>query len=250
MGANEWRSGSDWPLPETQWVQVLSQGLGAIDHRAVRRWKRRRLPGARCFCANAASQTNRIQKLRYLSEPLAEDVTIAGPSVLNLFASIDQDDTNWIIILKDVGRTWACRPLAKASATSRPPARTRAHPRLAQGVPSSGRSDKIPARPALASAHARGAPAGRSRRDQRIRHRDHGDRNQFKRGHRICVEITSLDVATGVGSATNVEYIPYHICSSKTVLHQVYHDPKHPSHLLLPGDPGGVRRIRLSEWAR
>jgi predicted acyl esterase len=42
-----------------------------------------------------ASQTNRIQKLRYLSEPLAEDVTIAGPSVLNLFASIDQDDTNW-----------------------------------------------------------------------------------------------------------------------------------------------------------
>ena len=58
--------------------------------------------------------------------------------------------------------------------------------------------------------------------------------NQFKRGHRICVEITSLDVATGVGGATNVEYIPYHICSSKTVLHRIYHDPRHPSHLLLP----------------
>ena len=58
--------------------------------------------------------------------------------------------------------------------------------------------------------------------------------NQFKRGHRICIEITSLDVATGVGSATNVEYIPYHICSSKTVLHRIYHDPRHPSHLLLP----------------
>ena len=59
--------------------------------------------------------------------------------------------------------------------------------------------------------------------------------NQFKRGHRICVEITSLDVATGVGGATNVEYIPYHICSSKTVLHRVYHDPRHPSHLLAAG---------------
>jgi hypothetical protein len=34
-------------------------------------------------------------------------------------------------------------------------------------------------------------------------------------------------------SATNVEYIPYHICSSKTVLHKIYHDPAHPSHLLL-----------------
>jgi hypothetical protein len=54
---------------------------------------------------------------------------------------------------------------------------------------------------------------------------------------RICVEITSLDVGTGVGSATNVEYIPYHICSSKTVLHKIYHDPAHPSHLLLPVIP-------------
>ena len=61
--------------------------------------------------------------------------------------------------------------------------------------------------------------------------------NAFKRGHRICVEITSLDVATGVGGASNVEYIPYHICSSKTVLHHVYHDPQHPSHLLLPVIP-------------
>jgi hypothetical protein len=38
-------------------------------------------------------------------------------------------------------------------------------------------------------------------------------------------------------SATNVEYIPYHICSSKTVLHEICHDPAHPSHLLLPMIP-------------
>ena len=39
--------------------------------------------------------------------------------------------------------------------------------------------------------------------------------NQFKTGHRICLDITSLDLPTGVGGATNVEYIPYHICSSR-----------------------------------
>ena len=44
-----------------------------------------------------------MQKLRYLTEPLPQDVLIAGPSVLNLFAAIDQDDTNWIVVLKDVG---------------------------------------------------------------------------------------------------------------------------------------------------
>jgi uncharacterized protein len=28
--------------------------------------------------------------------------------------------------------------------------------------------------------------------------------------------------------------VPYHICSSKTVVHKAYHDRKYPSHLLLP----------------
>ena len=58
--------------------------------------------------------------------------------------------------------------------------------------------------------------------------------NLFRRGHRICLDITSLDLPTGVGGATNVEYIPHHICSSRTTLHHVYHDGKRPSHLLLP----------------
>ena len=58
--------------------------------------------------------------------------------------------------------------------------------------------------------------------------------NCFKRGHRICIDITALDVPTGIAGATNAEYVPYHICSSRTVVHHVYHDPKRPSHLLLP----------------
>jgi len=58
--------------------------------------------------------------------------------------------------------------------------------------------------------------------------------NLFKKGHRICLEITSLDLPTGAGLLTNVVYIPYHICSSKTVLHKIYHNDQYPSHLLLP----------------
>jgi hypothetical protein len=34
-----------------------------------------------------------------------------------------------------------------------------------------------------------------------------------------------------------VEYIPYHICRSETVTHQIYHDAQRPSHLLLPAIP-------------
>jgi len=58
--------------------------------------------------------------------------------------------------------------------------------------------------------------------------------NQFKAGPRICVDITSMDVPTGTGAMTNVEYIPYHVCSSKTVTHRIYRDAERPSHLLLP----------------
>jgi hypothetical protein len=58
--------------------------------------------------------------------------------------------------------------------------------------------------------------------------------NQFKAGHRICLDITCMDVPTGTGAMTNVEYIPYHVCSSRTVTHKIYRDAERPSHLLLP----------------
>jgi hypothetical protein len=38
--------------------------------------------------------------------------------------------------------------------------------------------------------------------------------------------------------AGKVEYIPYHICGSRTVLPRISHDPAHCSHRLLPFDPG------------
>jgi putative CocE/NonD family hydrolase len=185
-----------------------------------------------------ASQTNRIQKLRYLSEPLAEDVTIAGPSVLNLFASIDQDDTNWIVILKDVGPDVGVQTAREGERDVTPGLYER---ELTRGwLKASHRAvdpeRSLPGRPWHPLTRAARLPVTPGEINE-YAIEIMATANQFKRGHRICVEITSLDVATGVGSATNVEYIPYHICSSKTVLHRVYHDPAHASHLLLPVIP-------------
>jgi predicted acyl esterase len=70
--------------------------------------------------------------------------------------------------------------------------------------------------------------------------------NLFKRDHRICLEITSLDVPTGVAGDSAVEYIPYHICSSKTVVHKIYRCQKYPSHLLLPVIP--EKSISRGNW--
>jgi len=51
-----------------------------------------------------------------------------------------------------------------------------------------------------------------------------------------------MDLPTGVGGATNVVYIPFHISSSKTTLHKIYHNERYPSHLLLPVIPASAHR--------
>ena len=99
MGANDGAPATDWPLPETQWTKLY-----------LNSWERLRTapftpssvddelpPDA--FVQMPPTQTNaRRSSLRYLTDPLPHDVLVAGPIVLNLFAAIDQDDTNWIVI--------------------------------------------------------------------------------------------------------------------------------------------------------
>src|SRR5580692_40226 len=235
MGANEWRSAADWPLPETQWTEFY---LNSWERLQVRPF----MPSSveddlppDSFVQMPPTQTNVVEKLRYLTDPLPNDVLVVGPAVLNLFASIDQDDTNWIIALKDVGPDVSVRSLRegereipqdlierevtrgwlKASHRALDPVRSKPwrpwHPltRTAQKKVVPGEINEY-AIEILATA------------------------NLFRRGHRICLEIASADMPTGVGGATNAEYIPNHIVSSRTTLHKIYHDAKRPSHLLLP----------------
>ena len=44
---------------------------------------------------------------------------------------------------------------------------------------------------------------------------------------------------SGLAGAHDVEYALYHICSGKPVVHKIYHDEQHPSHLVLPINPLG-----------
>jgi predicted acyl esterase len=238
VGANAWYYADDWPVPETKWTKFY-----------LHSWERLReepfLPSSRdaydepdAFLQMPPSQTRTIQRLRYMTDPLPEDTMIAGPSVLYLYASIDQEDTNWIIILKDVGpdvsvrtaregetilptdlpETELTRGWLKASHRTLDPARSKPWKpwhkltREAQKPVVPGEIDEY-AIEILSVA------------------------NLFKKGHRICIDITCLDVPTGTACFTNVEYVPYHICSSKTVVHKIYHNEKHPSHLLLPVIP-------------
>jgi uncharacterized protein len=235
MGANEWRSGQDWPLPETQWTKLYLNSWERLTTQPFLEQSLDEYLPPDAFVQMPPTQTNVIAKLRYLSEPLAHDLLVAGPIILNLWASVDQDDTNWIVILKDVGPDVSVRTARegeraidadlhereltrgwlKASMRATDPDRTlpwKPWHRLTR------RSQK-PVEPGEINEYSIEVLA---------------TANLFRTGHRICVEISSLDLPTGVSGSTNVEYIPYHIASSRTTLHKIYHDARHPSHLLLP----------------
>jgi uncharacterized protein len=190
------------------------------------------------FVQMPPTQTNIVQTLRYVSDLLPEDVLIAGPAVLNLYAEIDQEDTNWFVTLKDIGPDQSVRTVRQGERElpKNLPERevTRGWLKGSHRAIDPARSK--PWRPwhlLTKAARKKVVPGEITHYSIEIM----ATANLFRRGHRICVEIAGADMPTGVAGATNAEYVPNHICSSMTTLHKIYHDSARPSHLLLPVIP-------------
>jgi putative CocE/NonD family hydrolase len=238
MGANEWRSGTDWPLPETQWTKFYLNSWERLQAAPFTPSSVDDELPADAFAQMPPTQTNAVQTLRYMTDPLPADLLIAGPSVLNLFAEIDQDDTNWIVSLKDVGPDGSVRTVREGE---RDLPRDLHERELTRGWLKASHRAVDPARskpwrpwhPLTRQAQKKVVPGEVAEYAIEIL----ATANLFRRGHRICIDIASADMPTGVGGATNAEYVPNHIVSSKTTLHKIYHDGKRPSHLLLPVIP-------------
>jgi len=237
MGANEWRTGENWPLPETQWAKYYLrdwEGLTTVPPSPTHQvGAAAREPDV--FTQMPLKKTTKIERLRYLTEPLTSDLTVVGPISLTLYAAIDQLDTNWIVILKDIGpdvSVVTAREGERAIPTDLPERElTRGWLKASYRALDEERSTPWEPFHTLTRAAIQPVPPGEV---LEYRIQILATANQFKAGHRICLEITSMDVPTGTGAMTNVEYIPYHVCSSRTVTHRVYHDAERPSHLLLP----------------
>jgi putative CocE/NonD family hydrolase len=180
-----------------------------------------------------------LGRLRYLTDPLSRDTLVAGPIVLNLYASIDRTDTNWFVVLKDVGPDTGVQSAREGERSVSPSLEEREVTRgwLKASMRAIDPQRSVPGRP--------WHPLTRESREdvapgEVVLYQIEvlATANMFQKGHRICLEIMAADLPTGIGGATNAEYIPYHICSSETVLHNIYHDPQHPSHLMMPIIPG------------
>jgi len=158
--------------------------------------------------------TNTIQSLKYFTSPFSEDVEVTGPIALYLYAAIDQNDTNWIIAIKDVDpfnceievtRGWlkaSHRAIDENKSKPWEPYHTHIKPEFV--TPGKIYEYQIEIRPTA---------------------------YMFKMGHRLLLEIASMDVPNFFRGQ---EVPPYHVCSSKITLHKIYRDEKYPSYLLLP----------------
>lgn len=236
MGANKWRHATDWPPAEVKWKKYYLGSWERLTEEAPPSPESTAIdvePDA--FVQMPLTKTSKVERLRYMTEPLAEDVLVVGPVSLTLYAAIDQDDTNWIIVLKDVGPDVSVQTAREGERSVPGDLRER---EVTRGWLKASCRELDPKR------SKPGAPFHKlTRKDRKsvvpgeiVEYQIEilATANQFNRGHRICVEVTCMDVPTGIAGFSNVEYIPYHICSSRTVLHKIYHSAAYPSHLLLP----------------
>lgn len=235
MGANEWRTANDWPPPEARWTKFYLTSWERLRTQPfVPRSAEDELPPD-AFVQMPPTQTNVVQRLRYMTDPLPHDVLVAGPSVLYLYAEIDQDDTNWFVTLKDIGPDHGVRTVREGE-RELPSGLlerevTRGWLKASHRALDPTRSKPWkPWHPLTRAAQKKVVPGEINEYAIEIM----ATANLFRRGHRICIEIAAADMPTGVAGATNAEYIPNHICSSRTTLHKIYHDARRPSHLLLP----------------
>lgn len=238
MGRNEWRAAEDWPLPETRFTKYYlhsdgnansSSGTGSLstqppaeeppdryvynphDPTPSAAFANGHIDGPRDISESAARQ----DVLVYDSPELTEDVELVGPITARLFAATSARDTDWMIRLADV------QPDGRALFLGEGVMRARHRDPERDGAFNADKLSMIEPDEAYKYAIEFWRPTG----------------NVFARGHRIRIEISS-------------SYYPYYLrnpnadgdniglaTSFQTAKQTIFHDTKHPSHVVLPVIP-------------
>jgi uncharacterized protein len=208
-GANRYQLGTDWPLKGIDYTDVF-----------LRRWEGLSCqpelyqPDPDCFLQQPLHLSTKRDSVKYVSPPLPADLEVIGPAALDLYASIDQDDTNWIARLSDVApggiETGVTRGFLKASHKALDAARSKP---FAPFHPHTG-ADPIKPGEVVEYAISLGNMV-----------------NVFKAGHRIKLEIESL--VSPRDPEIQIHYHPI-LNSSRTTLHKIYRNREFKSRLILP----------------
>jgi uncharacterized protein len=212
-GTNQWRQEKEWPLPQTKWTKYY---LRCWEELSTDPEPYSDEPD--CFMQQPLHLSLKRDGLKYQTPPLAEDLTVIGPGAFHFYASIDQEDTNWIVKLTDAdekGNEVMSLGTVYLKASHRAVDESKSKP-YAPWHPHTSAEEIKPGEVYEYTVEL--LPLG----------------NVFKAGHRIRLEIQSMEHSKDPDM--QLHYHP-HVCSSKTVVHKIYRDIKYQSHLLLPVIP-------------
>ncbi len=209
-GTDEWIMADDFPIPDTKFIPFClheNYSLSEIE------------PWPEAASGSYDDAPDKRGSLKYYSAPMVENTEVAGPIVLNLYASCRGADTNFFISLWDVDpdgqETCLTRGWLKAShreldeKKSKPwfSYHTHTNPQLL--VPGQGYLFSIGLYPTA---------------------------NLFKAGHRIVLKISSGD-----DEPENLYQVGQeHLLNQTPNTLTVYHNAEYPSHLLLPITRGNI----------
>ena len=208
-GSNQYRYEKQWPLPGIEYTNCY-----------LRRWEglsfepEQYQPDPDCFLQQPLHLSTKRDSIKYVSPPLNADLEVIGPAAFKFYASIDTDDTNWIIKLADVGptgsQTSVAKSFLKASHRAIDPKKSKPY------APWHPHTSSEPVKPDEINEYnvSLGIVA-----------------NVFKAGHRIKLEIDSMESPRDPD--IQIHYHP-HLPPSRTTLHKVYRNKEYQSHLVLP----------------
>ena len=93
IGTDEWKSTTEWPLPETRWTPFYLHSNSLLSEHEF--WPNE---GSSTFEDSLFNRGN----LTFLTPPLIENTEVIGPIVLNLHASTTDTEILWFVSLLDI----------------------------------------------------------------------------------------------------------------------------------------------------
>jgi hypothetical protein len=211
MGIDQWREEDEWPPSRTKWTKYFLHDNKNMDTHP---------PGPNekpdNYTYEPLIQNRRglvLYNARYQTPSMDQEVKLAGPIALNLYASSTDTEPDWIIRLEDINPDGTKRVLTRGWLKA-------SHREI----------DKIKSKPWQPfHPHTEVNPI-KPNKVYQYEIEIWPTANVFKAGHKIGLEISSDD-----GEAVDLSStILTHLLSGRKMTNTIFHNPKYPSHLLLP----------------
>lgn len=216
-----WLGLSSWPDRQIRWSKLLLDGGGLLSTTAARSTAPDTALAGAGWGTSGQAAVDDAQSLVFQTPPLTQDVTVAGPAALRLFASLEGVDLAWNVQLQEVlpdGRVRLVNDGAlQASHRRLNKARSRVNTAGDVIVPFYDHTAIEPVQPSVTLPYDVEIPTVF---------------NTFSKGSQIRVTIVGNDGRTSLDG---------HITAPQSLRYSIFHDVLRPSALMLPVIPNPER---------